>query len=51
MPALLKTAGVSKLTVPSRGSATIMFGSEPLAFEITGHVERVTTENVVGLLV
>jgi Zn-dependent M28 family amino/carboxypeptidase len=41
---------VSNLTVPSRGSATVTFGSEPLNFEITGHVEKVKTENVVGLL-
>ena len=50
LQALLKTAGVSKLTVPSPGSAALTFGSEPLTFEITGHVDRVTTENVVGLL-
>lgn len=50
LPALLKMAGVSNLTVPSLGSAAVTFGSEPLNFEITGHVEKVKTENVVGLL-
>jgi hypothetical protein len=50
LPALLKMAGVSNLTVPSRGSAAVTFGSESLNFEITGHVEKVKTENVVGLL-
>jgi Zn-dependent M28 family amino/carboxypeptidase len=50
LPALLKMAGVSNLTSPSRGSAAVTFGSGPLSFEITGHVERVKTENVVGLL-
>jgi hypothetical protein len=47
---ILKTAGVSNLTVPSPGSAAITFGSEPITFEITGHLDRVTTENVVGIL-
>jgi hypothetical protein len=50
LQALLKTAGVSTLTVPSPGSAAITFGAEPLTFTITGNVDRVTTENVVGLL-
>lgn len=50
LQALLKTAGVTNLTVPSPGSAAITFASEPLTFEITGHIDRVTTENVLGLL-
>jgi len=50
LPALLKMAGVSNLAVPSPGSAAVTFGSEPLKFEINGHVEKVKTENVVGLL-
>jgi hypothetical protein len=50
LQALLKTAGVSNLTVPSPGSAAITFGSEPLDLKITGHLEMVTTENVLGLL-
>lgn len=50
LPALLKMAGVSNLTLPSRGSAAVTFGSEPLNFEIAGHVEKVKTENVVGIL-
>ena len=50
LQALLKTAGVSTLTVPSPGSAAITFGVEPLTVTITGNVDRVTTENVVGLL-
>ncbi len=50
LPALLNMAGISNLPVPSRGSAAVTFGSEPLNFEITGHVEKLKTENVVGLL-
>ena len=43
-------AGVSNLTLPSRGSAAVTFRSEPLNIEITGHVEKANTENVVGIL-
>ncbi len=50
LKALSEMAGVSNLTVPSRGSATVTFGTDPLSFAITGHVEKVKTENVVGLL-
>ena len=50
LPVILKVSGVSNLIVPSAGSAAITRGTEPLTFEITGHVDRVTTENVVGLL-
>jgi Zn-dependent M28 family amino/carboxypeptidase len=50
LKALLEMAGASELTGPSRGSATVTFGTEPLNVEITGHVEKVKTANVVGLL-
>jgi Zn-dependent M28 family amino/carboxypeptidase len=50
LPALLKTAGIAKLTVPAPGSAAITFGSEPLTLKITGHLARAATENVLGLL-
>jgi Zn-dependent M28 family amino/carboxypeptidase len=46
----LKLAGFFNMTVPSPGSASFTFGSEPIGLEIIGHVEKVKTENVVGLL-